>query len=321
MRVIMIAALSLSISACSTVMSGGKETATFKSLPPGAIVTVEARGQESSTLMSCKTPCTLELVTKLNWRADFNLEGYQSVSGLLSPQHNVENNGMNGGRKIALKPDPLVAYLMPLGLDTRSRINAPQIIDHEKIAETKADFDELPIEDPIVVGETLTVAVIPSIEVDPKITPESRPRAIVRNQPRSRLNPRLKPTRLEQLKIQQSQVADIGAATSTKPTARNVKLSFSGKAPSKKIERPNRSAGKVMRVPSIKRQSRSVTPSIKPGRSNRSNATENNELTSGIDAYAEGEKNQREYEPGEPAPHDEISDELNRRILDAISPN
>ncbi|MEM6413674.1 MAG: hypothetical protein AAF720_03355 [Pseudomonadota bacterium] len=41
-------------------------------------------------------------------------------------------------------------------------------------------------------------------------------------------------------------------------------------------------------------------------------------LTEGIEEYAEGERQQREYYPGEPAPHDEISSELNRRVLQTI---
>ena len=128
-----------SLGGCATVIRGTKESAKFESTPPGATVTAESISSDRLGPFTCTTPCELELKRKREWSVQFNLDGYKPAEGVLSPQvtgggvaagaGNVLAGGLIGigvdagtGANLDLRPNPMVAELVPLNSDGDSNV-------------------------------------------------------------------------------------------------------------------------------------------------------------------------------------------------------
>lgn len=124
---------------CATVVRGTKETARFESRPAGATVTAESISEDKLGPFTCVTPCELELKRKRRWAVQFELDGYQPVTGALTPKvtgggvasgaGNVIAGGIIGigvdagtGANLDLRPNPMIAELSPAGSAEPSRV-------------------------------------------------------------------------------------------------------------------------------------------------------------------------------------------------------
>ncbi|WP_207764717.1 hypothetical protein [Hyphococcus luteus] len=167
-KIILIAAAALCASGCATVIRGTKDNAKFESTPDGATVTVESISADKLGPFDCVTPCELELKRKREWNAEFALDGYKPVTGVLQPRvtgggvasgaGNVLAGGLIGigvdagtGANLDLRPNPLIAELEPLESDKESRIVLSE--EDKKRAEKEAEEADKKAGDFIVIDE------------------------------------------------------------------------------------------------------------------------------------------------------------------------
>ena len=83
MRIVFIAAITLTISGCATVFTGTKYTITFNSTPSGATIYLDG-------LELCRTPCTQKIKRSVNdTDVEFKLDGYQTRLITLDKEFNL----------------------------------------------------------------------------------------------------------------------------------------------------------------------------------------------------------------------------------------
>ena len=118
---ILIAAGSVGLSGCATVMHGANQTFELDSAPHGATVKL-------SNGTTCATPCKLELPRRHDFRADFALDGFRPVYVLVQSKMggatfgNLLAGGIIGavvdssnGASNKLTPNPLTVRLVANG--------------------------------------------------------------------------------------------------------------------------------------------------------------------------------------------------------------
>ena len=133
MRVWVIAALSLSVGGCASIVRGTDEPVAFQSDPPGASVA-------TSTGLGCPaTPCVIAVPRKDAFVATFAKPGYApgavavatklSTGGAAGFAGNVLVGGVIGvgvdaynGASLDHEPNPVVAELKPLGSGAPKRL-------------------------------------------------------------------------------------------------------------------------------------------------------------------------------------------------------
>lgn len=104
MRILMVIAMALSVSACGTVTRGSNEDVTFNSDPPGAKV------QTSTGLVCQATPCTFPISRKQEFVATFELPGH------LSQQIAVKTE-VSGGGAAGMAGNILVGGIIGVAVD------------------------------------------------------------------------------------------------------------------------------------------------------------------------------------------------------------
>ncbi|MEO1643220.1 MAG: PEGA domain-containing protein [Pseudomonadota bacterium] len=137
-KIILLASLAISLSACATVTKGTGDTVRVNSQPEGArVIFAETRGKLAD--QQCQTPCAIELNRKWDYRVTFELDGYKPVVGVLEPKLSNDGNvGLAGNVLIGgivgaaidgstgamndLKPNPMIAILAEEGSNMDSFI-------------------------------------------------------------------------------------------------------------------------------------------------------------------------------------------------------
>lgn len=121
---ILIAATSVGLSGCATVMHGPNQSFVMNTDPAGATV-------KMSNGSTCTTPCKLELPRRYDFRADLSLDGYRPVYVLVHSKTggatfgNLIAGGIIGavvdsssGANKQLSPNPLNVRLTAVGQTT-----------------------------------------------------------------------------------------------------------------------------------------------------------------------------------------------------------
>jgi predicted small secreted protein len=126
MKVLVVLAVALLVSACGTVTRGSSEDVTFNSAPAGAKV------QTSTGLVCQATPCTFSISRKQEFIASFDMDGYEpqqipvktevSGGGAAGFAGNVILGGVVGmvvdastGATLDHSPNPVFATMVPIG--------------------------------------------------------------------------------------------------------------------------------------------------------------------------------------------------------------
>jgi len=130
---------------CSTVTRGTKQGVKFQSEPPGAKV-VASRITGDQTQYECTTPCELQLSRKRDFNVTFEKEGYKPATARLASKLGAKGaaaavlgNFVAGGgigfivdagtgANMQLKPDPMVAKLVPVDSDEKSVVYNERVI-------------------------------------------------------------------------------------------------------------------------------------------------------------------------------------------------
>lgn len=125
MRILLVTAVALGLSACGTVTRGSNEDVTFNSEPPGAKV------QTSTGLVCQATPCTFPISRKQEFVATFELPGHHSQQiavktevsggGAAGMAGNILVGGVVGivvdastGATLDHSPNPVFATMAPI---------------------------------------------------------------------------------------------------------------------------------------------------------------------------------------------------------------
>lgn len=170
MKYFMLAAMACLSCSCATVIRGTSETAQFESTPTGAEVTAESTSEDKMGPFNCTTPCELELKRKRTWKVDFELEGYKPASALLKPvvtgggvasgAGNIIAGGLIGmgidagtGANLDLRPNPMIAELVPLDSPEDSRVLDADPVVEEIIEEEGAAGEEIEADAGVTVEE------------------------------------------------------------------------------------------------------------------------------------------------------------------------
>jgi hypothetical protein len=104
MRILMMIAMAISVSACGTVTRGTNEDVTFNSDPPGAKV------QTSTGLVCQATPCTFPISRKQEFVATFELPGHRS-------QQIPVTTGVSGGGAAGMAGNILIGGVVGVVVD------------------------------------------------------------------------------------------------------------------------------------------------------------------------------------------------------------
>ena len=134
-RILVLACLALSTTACATAVRGTTEPITFVSDPNGAKMT-------TTTGLACITPCTIEVPRKDTFTAKFELEGYETQSVFVDTVV-ADSAGATTAANVLLAP--LLVAPVAVVVDVASGANLNHTPNPVTVKLLKLDEDGKPI--------------------------------------------------------------------------------------------------------------------------------------------------------------------------------